>query len=137
MLTLRRITREPVAGFAAVENRLNQLFNTFGAFDWDVNGDAPTVWTPALDVIEETDATRIVAELPGVKPENVHVAVEGNTLTIRGTKENADFTRAFTLTPTVDAAAIKAAYEHGVLTVTLPKAEQAKPRQIAVEVAKS
>ena len=81
------------------------------------------------------------------------LSVEGNVLTLSGTKEQeaeertervhryerayGAFERTFTLPATIDAGSIKAAYAHGVLTVTLPKVEKAKPRQIQVEVAKS
>lgn len=126
MLTLSRITREPLASF----------FDRLEAFDWRYNG-ATGNWMPVVDIVEEKDATRITVETPGVKPEQIQISVEGNTLSIRGTKGEATFDRTFTFPVTVDAAAIKAAYEHGVLTVTLPKAEQAKPRQIPVEVSRS
>jgi HSP20 family protein len=85
-----------------------------------------------------------------VAPEDVKISVEGNVLTIHGTKQQVAeertervhryertygvFERSFTLPATVDASGIKAAYEHGVLTVTLPKAEKARPRQIPVQV---
>lgn len=88
--------------------------------------------------------------MPGVRPEDVKISVEGNVLTISGTKQQTAeerservhryertygaFERTFTLPATVDAHNIKAAYEHGVLTVTPPKIEKAKPRQIQVEV---
>lgn len=153
MLT-RRMNREPVAGLATVENRLNQLLNeTLGAFDWRYNDSTSAAWVPPVDVFEQADAIRILAEIPGVKPDNVKISVEGNTLTIHGSKEQVAeeqtervhryeraygaFERTFTLPATVDPAAIRAAYENGVLTVTLPKAEKAKPRQIPVEAAKS
>lgn len=125
MLTLSRITREPLAS----------LFDRLDAFDWRYNG-TPAAWMPAVDIAEDADATRITAEIPGVKPEQLQISVEGNTLSIRGTKSDVEFARTFTFPVTVDSAGIKAVYEHGVLTVTLPKAEQAKPRQIQVEVAK-
>src|SRR3989449_805870 len=86
-----------------------------------------------------------------IDPKDVKISVEGNVLTIHGTKEQVaeeraervhryertygTFVRSFTLPATVDANAIKATYENGVLTVTLPKVEKAKPRQIAVQVA--
>jgi len=103
-----------------------------------------------VDIFEETEYLRIVAEVPGVKPEHVKILVEGNLLTIQGTKEQiaeaktekvhryerayGAFERTFTLPTTVDAEHIKANYEMGVLTLTLPKVEKAKPRQIAVEI---
>jgi HSP20 family protein len=90
--------------------------------------------------------------VPGVSPDNVKISVEGNVLTINGTKEQMSqegtermhryertygaFERTFTLPATVEATGIRAGYENGVLIVTLPKVEKAKPRQIQVEVAK-
>ena len=122
-------------------------------FDWPAGNGTVAPWTPAVDVLEQSDAIRIMAELPGVNPADVRLTVADNVLTIQGTKQQAaeertervhryersygSFARTFSLPTTVDASGIKAAYEHGVLTVTLPKVEQAKPRQIQVEVAKS
>jgi HSP20 family protein len=121
--------------------------------DWQYRDSAVSSWVPPVDVLEEKDSIRIMAELPGVKPEDVKISLEGNVLTIHGTKQQiaeeqtervhryersyGAFERTFTLPATVDAANIKAGYENGVLTVTLPKVEQAKPRQIEVQVAKS
>lgn len=125
MLTLRTITREPWLD--------ELLHDTLGALDWRYDG----AWTPAVNVEDQADAIRITTEIPGVKPDQVQISVEGNTLAINGAKGELTFHRSFTLPASVDAAAIKAGYENGVLTVTLPKAEKAKPRQIAVEVVKS
>jgi HSP20 family protein len=106
-------------------------------------------WTPLVEVFEEADTIRIVAELPGVKLRDVSVSLEGNRLTIAGTKAQHQeeptvkvlrhertygaFHRTFRLGATVDFANVTAACESGVLTVTLPKAESAKRHQIAVE----
>lgn len=88
-----------------------------------------------------------------LKPEDVKISLEGNVLTIHGTKQQlaeeqtervhryertyGTFERTFTLPATVDAGHIRAQYENGVLTVTLPKLEKGKPRQIQVEVTKA
>ena len=149
MLTLTRFrpTRPEVSAW---EQQVNRLFNeTLGNFDWAFRDSTAAAWTPPVDVLEQTDAIRINVEIPGVNPDQVHIAVEGNALTISGTKEQVAeektervhryertygaFERTFTLPTTVDANAIKAAYERGVLIVTLPKVEKAKPRTIAVE----
>jgi len=129
-------------------NRL--LSDTLGSFDWQLRDSATAAWMPPVDILEEADAIRIMAEVPGIDPKDVKISVEGNVLTIHGTKQQVAeertervhryertygaFERTFTLPATVDANNIKAGYEHGVLTVTLPKVEQAKPRQIAVQV---
>src|SRR5712691_11647627 len=96
------------------------------------------------------DVIRLVAEVPGVRPEDVKISVEGNLLTITGTKEQVAqekaekvhryertygaFERTFRLSASIDPKKIKATYDLGVLTITLPKAETAKPHLIEVEV---
>jgi HSP20 family protein len=134
-----------------LENRINRFFSdALGGLDWQLRDNAGAAWTPPVDIFEEADSIRIIAEVPGVKPEDVKLSVENNVLTVRGTKEQVAeektervhryertygvFERSFTLPATVDAEKIRASYDQGVLTVTLPKAEKAKPRQIPVEL---
>ena len=107
-------------------------------------------WVPAVD-IQETDHELIVkADVPDMEMKDIDVRMENGTLTLRGerkfeTKKTeggwhrlersyGTFERAFTLPETVNAEGVKADYKNGVLTVTLPKKEIAKPRQIKVEV---
>jgi len=151
------ITRSPMRDsaqeFATLGSRINRMLNdVFANSDWQYRDSAVSSWVPPVDVLEQEDGIRILAELPGVKPEDVKISLEGNVLTIHGTKQQVAeertervhryersygaFERTFTLPATVDAAHIKAGYENGVLTITLPKVEQAKPRQIEVQVAK-
>jgi HSP20 family protein len=127
--------------------------NNLARFLNDVLPEPSGLLVPPVDILEQADGIRIMAEIPGVNPSDVKISVEGNVLTIQGTKQQVAeektervhryeriygaFERSFTLPPTVDASNIKATYENGVLTVTLPKVEKAKPRQIQVEVAKS
>jgi len=142
-------TRNP--DVLGLTNRVNRLLSdTLGSFDWQLRDSATAAWVPPVDILEEADAIRIMAEVPGIDPKDVKISVEGNVLTIHGTKQQiaeertgrvhryertyGAFERTFTLPATVDANNIKAGYEHGVLTVTFPKVEQAKPRQIAVQV---
>jgi len=149
-LTTRNRTPETALDVFTLGNRLSRMFNdVLGGADWGYRDSAAATWVPAVDVLEEADAIRIVAEVPGVKPEDVKISVEGNVLTIQGMKEQVAeentervhryertygaFERTFTLPTTVDAEHIKASYDKGVLTVTLPKVEKAKPRQIQVE----
>src|SRR4029077_20498267 len=125
-------------------------FEPFGFADWNVPEAATTAWMPLVDIFEEKDLIRLVAELPGVTPENVRIAVEGNLLTIKGNKEQVveekaekvhryertygAFERSFRLSASIDPKKIKATYDLGVLTITLPKAETAKPHLIEVEL---
>jgi HSP20 family protein len=101
-------------------------------------------------VFEDKDAVRIVAEIPGVNPQDVQLSIENNVLTIRGEKKQTAeekterlhryertygvFERAFALPNTVDPEKIEAKVEAGVLSVVLPKAERARPREIPVKV---
>ena len=148
----RRPVRDPMLDLMYnLERRMGKVFNEpLGLFEWTTPDVANAAWVPAVDIFEEPDFLRIVAEIPGVKPEDMKISVEGNVLTIHGKKEQVaeekaekvhryertygEFERSFTLPATVNAEAIKANYEHGVLTLALPKLEKAKARQIKVEV---
>ena len=151
----RTVSRDPWAElFFNLQRRMGRIFNEplMGpTYDWQLGDVATTAWTPVVDIFEEPEFVRIVAEIPGVKPEAVKILVEGNILTIQGTKEQLAqekaekvhryersygvFERSFTLPTTVDPQAIKANYEVGVLTLLLPKVEKAKPREIKLEFA--
>jgi HSP20 family protein len=152
-----QVTRKPVRDpmlelLYNLERRMGKMFTEpLGLVDWQVPELPTTAWVPVVDIFEEPELIRIVAEIPGVKPEDVKIAVEGNILTIHGTKQQVAeektekvhryeraygaFERYFTLPATVNADAIKATCEQGVLTLVLPKLEQAKARQIKVDVA--
>lgn len=106
-------------------------------------------WTPALDIYEDKDKYVAKAELPGLKNEDIDVSLEGNTLTISGERKQEEerkegdtyrseryfgrFQRSVTLPARVDASKIQATYKDGVLTVSIPKTEEAKPKQIEVK----
>lgn len=133
--------------------RLNQVLDA--AFTgWPFTGDAgamiTSAWVPPTDVFEDAEGLKIVAELPGLAPSEVKLTVENHTLTIRGEKKQVaeeqsarvhryersygSFERSFTLPSTVDVDRVEAKFEHGVLRISLPKAERAKPRAIEVKV---
>ncbi len=154
MLSLTRMQRDPLAEASSFERRINRFFNeALRGWDWQYRDNVGAAWVPAVDIFEEADSIRILAEVPGVKPEDVKISVEGSVLTINGTKQQVAeertervhryeraygaFERTFTLPATIDAEKIRASYDHGVLTVTLPKVEKARPRQIQVAVQKS
>src|SRR6266513_2590864 len=143
-LTTRNYARESGAGLPHLSDRMQRVLNeTLSGLDWQYRDSAAAAWVPAVDVFEEADAIRIAAEVPGVKPEDIKISLEGNLLTIHGTKQQEAeektervhryertygvFERTFSLPATVDANNIKAAYEQGVLTVTLPKMAEARP----------
>lgn len=107
-------------------------------------------WTPAVDILETENDLVIKADLPEVKQEQIDIRVEDGKLTLRGERKleavkdekgyhriersYGSFSRTFSLPDTIEPEGVKATFKDGVLTVTLPKKELAKPRQIKVEV---
>ncbi len=107
-------------------------------------------WTPALDVYEDKDNVFVKAEIPGMKREEIEVSLHDNTLSISGERKAENkhqdaevyrserfigrFQRAISLPSPVSLEKVKAQYKDGILTVTLPKTEEAKPKQIDVSV---
>jgi len=105
-------------------------------------------WSPRCDIYEEGDTIVVKAEVPGIDRNDLDLQIENNVLTLRGERKReqevksenlyrterfyGSFTRSFTLPVTVDTEKIKAEYNDGVLKVTLPKVEEAKPRKIKV-----
>jgi HSP20 family protein len=145
MATLDRF--EPFRA-ASVDSQLNRLFSDFfGRVSQDQN---LTTWSPAVDIHENEHELIVKADVPGVKPEELDIRVENNILTIRGERKFAkktdeknylrverthgSFARSFSLANTVNTEAIKADYQDGVLTLVVPKREEAKPKQIKVSV---
>ena len=104
-------------------------------------------WTPALDLYQNNDNVIAVVELPGMHKEDIEISLHEGTLTINGERKSESsngekaerteryigkFRRSITLPARVDANKVSATYRDGILTVTLPKAEEAKPKQIQV-----
>jgi len=141
---------DPIREFAAMQDRLNRLFGNVYLRDEDTAFRGS--WVPSVDIYE-TDKHDLVlrAELPGMSREDIEVTVENGTIVIKGDKKfdtevkeehyrriertYGSFHRSFSLPNTVDAAKVAAEYKNGVLTVTLPFKEEAKPRTVNVEVA--
>jgi HSP20 family protein len=118
--------------FWAELNRQSQLF---------------TGWAPALDLYQTSDNMVAVVELPGMRKENIEISLHDGALTIAGERKSSasngekaerteryvgSFRRSITLPVVVDADKVSATYRDGILTVTLPKAEEAKPKRIEV-----
>jgi HSP20 family protein len=105
-------------------------------------------WAPALDIYQDKDQFTVVAELPGLKKEDIELSLQDGVLTISGERKQEKkgeegyrnerffgrFQRSVTLPATVDSNKVKATYQDGILKVVLPKAEEAKPKQIEVSV---
>jgi|SRR5580658_7274883 HSP20 family protein len=133
---------EHFTGVRAFEETMNRLLS-------EPNG-AGRPWMPPVDIWENESELVVKADIPDVKFEDIHVDLENGTLTLRGERkfEKATekggyhrveraygaFERSFTVPETLDSEHVKADYKNGVVTVTLPKKESAKPRKINVEV---
>ncbi|HYQ85213.1 MAG TPA: Hsp20/alpha crystallin family protein [Rubrobacter sp.] len=145
-------SRRPFENFQTLRRLNSVLDEAFASWPFQQeSGSVTSSWYPACDVFEDKDAVKIVAELPGVKPEHVKLSLENNLLTIRGEKKQeaeerserihryersyGSFQRAFVLPSTVEGDKISAQYHNGVLTILVPKAERARPREIPVQTA--
>ena len=147
---MSRITRwGPLRNVSTLQEQVNRLFeDTF--LRGRVEDSDITSWTPAVDIYEDGNQMVIKADLPDVDEKDIDIRVENNTLTIRGERkfeqkveeENylrverayGAFSRSFSLPSSVNTDSINAEYKNGVLSVTLPKREESKPRQIKVAV---
>ena len=148
---MNTITRwEPFRGLTTLQDQMNRLFEDT-LFRGRADESALTTWAPAVDIYETENALVVKADLPDVNEKDLDIQVENNILTIRGerkferdVKEDnylrverayGSFSRSFSLGNTVNTEAIKAEYRDGVLTLTIPKREEAKPKQVKVSVA--
>ena len=147
LTTNRRSTQGTPDVFSNL-HRLSRMVDEAFASPWNGGGTIGSAWVPSCDVYEDKENLKIVLEVPGVSADDVKLSVENQVLTIQGEKRQVaeetserwhryertygNFERMFTLPASVDVDLIQAKVENGLLTVTLPKAEKAKPRQIAV-----
>ncbi len=136
-----RRTRGPWADMNRLAREMDTLFG--GSL-----GQASDLWAPPVDVEETADEIVLTAELPGVNRDAIDIEMEDGVLTIQGEKKDerkeegaqgllyerrwGSFTRRFTLPRAVDSARITAQYENGILSIRVPKAEEAKGRKIEI-----
>jgi HSP20 family protein len=147
------ITRwEPMRELASLSERMNRLFDEWRHLPGRPAGEESVLagWAPAVDIRETRAAIEISAELPGVDVDDVQVSAESNVLTIRGerkheTKEEGEtyhrveraygaFERSFTLPTTAEPGQIEAKFKDGVLALTVPKSEEARPKAVQISV---
>jgi HSP20 family protein len=134
-----------------VQREINNVFNNFFRGGTQDDGSLGlSMWTPAVDIVEREEDFTVNIELPGVNKEDVKITLENNVLTVRGEKKQKDeekrknyhrversygsFQRSFTLPSIVRTDGVDASYKDGMLTIMLPKAEEAKAKQIEVRV---
>ena len=146
---MRTLSRwEPFRGVGSLQEQINRVFDDVVGRTTDES--ALSTWVPAVDIYETEHDLVVKADLPDVDPKDLDIRVENNLLTIHGerkfekkvSEENylrversyGTFSRSFSLSNTVNPEAIKADYQNGVLTLSIPKREEAKPKQIKVNV---
>lgn len=141
---------EPLRDLLSIQDWMNKLFEQTLSRSRAEEGIAASIWTPAVDIYETPDTIMIQAELPGLSTGDIEIGIHDNTLTLKGERRFAKevqeenylrieraygaFQRLFTLPTTVQQEKIRAVFKDGVLELTLPKAEEAKPKRIAIEV---
>lgn len=141
---------EPFRELSGFQDEMNQLFEDFFGRMPTRRMFAEGFWAPLMDIEETKDEILVKAELPGMRKEDVKIQINNDVLSITGERKREEETREKTyhrieraygkfqrmirLPTEVDATKVKATYESGVLTVKLPKSEQAKPKEIAIEV---
>jgi HSP20 family protein len=141
---------EPLRELTTLQNEMNRLFGS--VFDTPPQGNGGTLrrWMPAMDLVETADHFVLRADLPGMSEEDVNIEVEERVLTISGERKTEQtenkagyhrverafgaFSRSLTLPEGVDAEAVSASFDRGVLEVRIPKPEERKPRKISIGV---
>jgi len=138
----------PIANFASAQDEMNRVMDeVFGR-----GALAEGVWQPPIDIEEQADRYLVSLELPGMRLEDIKITLENNRLVIRGEKTRTEeqknatyhrlervygaFERTLTLTHRVKSDKVEATYRDGVLEVSVPKAEEAKAREIPVQTAR-
>src|SRR5215211_1441903 len=139
---------EPLRELTSLQSEMNRLFNT--AFDTPSGASAPVLrrWVPAMDLVESGDHFVLRADLPGMSEEDVQIELEDGTLTVSGERKDEHeerqegfhrversfgaFSRSLTLPKGVDADAVSAKFDRGVLEIRIPKPEERKPRRISI-----
>lgn len=155
MSIIRYQPPQPVAwsGFDRLSNLRDELDSLFELPLWSNFGRQSQLfsgWSPALDLYQNSDNVIARIELPGMRKEDIDISLQDGMLTISGERKSetaegekaerteryvGKFRRSVSLPTMVDSNKVSASYRDGILTVTLPKAEEAKPKQIKVEVA--
>jgi len=149
-MNIVRHRRQAGRPLARLQDDMNDLFHRFFD-DWDapLTSWRSETWWPALDVSEQDDKVVVKAEMPGMKHDDIELSVMNGTLTINGEKKESQedkgegyyhserrygtFRRDIALPASVDSEKVEATYKDGVLTVTLPKTEQAKAKHVSVK----
>jgi HSP20 family protein len=148
---MTRLTRNRNRNLNSLQNEIDRVFDQFfSSGDQNRDGSSTqTVWRPRTDLIETDDTYRLHLDMPGMSRDELNISYKDNELVVSGERTSdrsgedeefvrversfGQFRRTLTLPRTVDAEHISATYDNGVLTVTVPKTETVKPRQIEIQ----
>ncbi len=141
---------DPLRDFSEIQSEVNRLFDSFVGRPSQIVG-TERIWVPAVDMYETKDHLVMTADLPGLNEKDIHLSITGDMLVLRGERRSnpevkpeshyraerwvGKFERALPLPIPVQADKVKASYRGGVLTVSLPKAEEIMPKEITIDVA--
>jgi HSP20 family protein len=141
---------DPFRDLLSIQDRMNRLFEQTLSRSRSEEGIAASTWTPTVDIYETPETIVLKAELPGLSREDIEIQIRDNALTLKGERRFAKdaqqenylrieraygaFQRSFTLPATIQQDKVRAVFRDGVLELTLPKAEEAKSKKIAIEV---
>jgi len=144
---------EPFRDLVTAQRDFDRLFREAFSPQWSETELSTRSWAPPVDIYETEDAIVLKAELPGVEPKDVEVRVEDNNLYLKGERKfekevkeqnyhrversYGSFARSFSLPNSIDSDKVKAEYKDGLLTLTMPKREEAKPKTIKIDVTKN
>jgi HSP20 family protein len=140
----------PVRGMVNIQDEMNRLFNDFFASTPDRTGEGTFSWSPLVDITETKDDIIVNAEVPGMKKDDIKIVIQDNVLTLKGERQKekeekekkyhrversyGTFERSFSLPVSIQVDQVKADYKEGVLTIHLPKAEEAKPKEVSINI---
>lgn len=141
-------TWKPLRELSNLRREMDRIWDSFFSRGFELEP-LPGEWVPSLDISETADSIEVKAELPGMDPKDIEISLSGDNLMIKGEKKQEKkeksknyhrvetrygaFSRSISLPASVKSEDIKAVYKKGVLSISLPKKEEAKPKQIPVK----
>ncbi|MFH1943643.1 MAG: Hsp20/alpha crystallin family protein [bacterium] len=147
-MTLVRCT--PFRDLVNIQDEMNRIFNAFFTRSPEKAEEGSLLWTPLVDIVETDEEITVMAEIPGMRKEDVKISIQDNILTLKGEKKQEKesnkknshrmersygvFEKSFSLPSSIQTDKVKASYKDGILTIHLPKAQEAKPKEIDISV---
>ncbi len=147
---MKLVTYRPFPDFMGLRSEIDRLFQQAMSERQNETEGTQVTWAPRVDIHEDENGIVFSADLPGVNKEEVKITFNDNVLSISGEKKierdkketnyhrierySGSYMRSFSLPPGADPTAIKASYKDGVLTITVPKKEEAKPKEIPINI---